>query len=89
MLEARHRVPNSEVLTLQWHQVDLHAGIVRPDPGTTKNREGRSFPFSMLPELRDLLEEQRATTTVVEREGGQIVPWVFHRAGTPIRFYLS
>lgn len=34
---------NSEVLTLQWHQVDLRAGIVRLDPGTTKNREGRSF----------------------------------------------
>jgi integrase len=78
---------NSEVLTLQWHQVDLRAGIVRLDPGTTKNREGRSFPFSMLPELRDLLEEQRAITTVLERQTGAIVPWVFHRVGSPIKFY--
>jgi integrase len=78
---------NSEVLTLQWHQVDLRAGIVRPDPGTTKNREGRSFPFGMLPELRDLLEEQRAATTILERQTGVIVPWVFHRAGRPIKFY--
>jgi len=78
---------NSEVLTLQWHQVDLHAAIVRLDPGTTKNREGRSFPFGMLPELRDLLEDRRAATTILERESGQIVPWVFHRAGQPIRFY--
>jgi hypothetical protein len=27
-------------------------------PGTTKNREGRTFPFSALPELRDLLERR-------------------------------
>ena len=37
------RVP-SEVLTLRWSQVDLTAGIVRREPGTTKNREGRVFP---------------------------------------------
>ena len=36
---------NSEMLTMQWQQVDLRAGIVRLDPGTTKNREGRSFTF--------------------------------------------
>ena len=41
----------------------------------------------MLPELRDVLEEQRAITTVLERETGTIVPWVFHRAGSPIKFY--
>ena len=32
---------NSEVLPLQWRQVDLRVGEVRLDPGTTKNREGR------------------------------------------------
>jgi integrase len=36
----------SEVLTLQWHQVDFKAGIVRLDPGTTKNLEGRVFVMS-------------------------------------------
>ena len=34
---------NSEVLPLEWRQVDLEAGEVRLDPGTTKNREGRIF----------------------------------------------
>lgn len=34
------RVP-SEVLPLQWRQVDFKGGMVRLDPGTTKNREGR------------------------------------------------
>ena len=33
----------SEVLPLQWRQVDLDAGTVRLDPGTTKNGEGRVF----------------------------------------------
>ena len=68
-------------------QVDLHAGTVRSDPGITKNREGRAFPFSALPELRDLLEERRAATTILERQTGCIVPWVFHREGRPIKFY--
>ena len=40
-----------------------------------------------IPELRDLIEEQRATTTILERETGSICPWVFHRAGRPIKFY--
>ena len=31
----------SEVMSLQWKQVDLHAGVVRLEPGTTKNDEGR------------------------------------------------
>ena len=31
----------SEVLKLEWRQVDMKAGEVRLDPGTTKNREGR------------------------------------------------
>jgi integrase len=39
------RIP-SEVLTLQWRQVDFTAGQVRLDPGTTKNNEGRVFPMT-------------------------------------------
>lgn len=34
---------NSDVLPLQWRQVDLKAGEIRLDPGTTKNLEGRVF----------------------------------------------
>ena len=34
---------NSEVLPMQWRQVDMKAGEVRLDPGTTKNLEGRVF----------------------------------------------
>ncbi len=36
----------SEILPLEWRQVDWSGRVVRLDPGTTKNREGRSFPFT-------------------------------------------
>ena len=75
----------SEVLTLQWHQVDFKAGVVRLEPGTTKNFEGRVFV--MTPELRATLEAQRAVTETLQRKTGTIIPWVFHRTkrGRPLR----
>ena len=72
------RVP-SEVLPLQWRQVDFKGGTVRLDPGSTKNGEGRVFPLTV--ELRAVLEAQREAT----RELGMICPYVFHRAGARIR----
>jgi integrase len=74
-----------EVLPLTWRQVDFRAGVVRLEPGTTKNREGRVFPFAVLPELAALLQAQREHTTALERTTGRIVPAVFHRDGAPIR----
>jgi integrase len=47
----------SEILPLEWRQVDWHAGEIRLDPGTTKNGEGRVFPLTT--ELRRVLECQR------------------------------
>ncbi len=76
------RVP-SEVLTLQWRQVDFGASTIRLEPGTTKNAEGRMF--GMTPELRACLEGQRAATQAFQKKAGVIVPWVFHRSGRPIR----
>jgi len=67
----------SEVLTLQWRQVDFKAGLVRLDPGTTKNLEGRVFV--MTPELRATLEAQLAATEALQRETGAVIPWVLHR----------
>jgi len=72
---------NSEVLPLQWRQVDLRVGEVRLDPGTTKNREGRVFYLT--PELHQLLKEQRATADEIQRQKKMIVRHVFfHRALT-------
>ncbi len=41
----------TEGLTLEWRQVDWNAKTVRLEPGTTKNDEGRTFPFGNYPEL--------------------------------------
>ena len=51
------RMP-SEVLPLQWRQVDFEARVVRLDSHTTKNDEGRTFPFTDV--LERLLEAQKA-----------------------------
>jgi integrase len=75
----------SEVLPLQWRQVDFIAGTVRLDPGTTKNGDGRAFPMTQ--ELRMLLMAQREYTDAVQRKIGSIIPHVFHRNGRPILFF--
>ena len=79
----------SEVLSLLWRQIDFQAGVVRLDPGTTKNREGRTFPFALLPALASLLRAQREHTTVIERRTGRIIQYVFHREGQLIKAFLG
>jgi integrase len=72
---------NSEVLPLQWRQVDLRVGEVRLDPGTTKNREGRVLYLP--PELHQLLKQQRALADEIQRQKKMIVQHVFfHRPVT-------
>jgi len=77
----------SEVLALQWWQVDFEAGMVRLEPGTTKNADGRAFPFAALPALERLVRTQAERTRAIERASGSIIPWVFHRQGRPIRYF--
>ena len=55
------------------------------EPGTTKNRAGRMFPFT--PELRALLESQRAATTTLSTKRGRIIANVFHRDCEPIKSF--
>jgi integrase len=74
-----------ECLSLEWRQVDLDAGWVRLEPGTTKNDEGRAFPLRAFPELDALLRRERERTDAAEVATGRIIPWVFHhRHGKPI-----
>ena len=63
------------MLTLQWRQVDLQAVEVRLDPGTTKNGKGRVTYLDG--ELLDVMREQRAFVLNLQRERGEIIPWVF------------
>jgi integrase len=74
-----------EILPLQWRQVDFKAKTVRLEPGTTKNDEGRVFPFSTFPALEALLRHQRERTEALEKATARIIPWVFHRNGEPIK----
>ena len=75
-----------EILPLRWPQVDFQAGRVRLEPGTTKNRDARVFPFTN--ELRAILEGQKAKAEALRKEG-IITPYVFFmetkgRRGRPI-----
>jgi integrase len=70
-----------EVKSLTWGQIDWKAGTARLEVGTTKNRDGRVFPFAASPSLAALLRAQRERTDAWQRDHGQIVPWVFWRAG--------
>ena len=72
------RIP-SEILPLEWRQVDFAAGEVRLDPGTTKNDEGRVFPFTA--ELGRILEEQQRLADRVRRDKGMIPRYVFVHFG--------
>jgi len=69
----------SEILPLQWRQVDFSGRIVTLDPGTTKNKDGRLFPFTA--DLLALLDEQKS-----KREG-LLCPWVFTYKGGQFKSY--
>jgi integrase len=73
----------SELRSRQWSHVDFAAGWIRLEPEETKNTEGRQFP--LIPELRALLEAQRARVEAIQKKTKRIVPWVFARDdGAPV-----
>ena len=65
----------SEVLPLEWRQVDMKAGEVRLDVGATKNGEGRVFPITI--ELRRILDDQQMIAAALKKERGLITRHVF------------
>lgn len=70
----------SEILTLERRQLDLEAGTLRLDPGTTKNDEGRLvyLPADLKAQLAAQVEGVRA----LERQTGRIIPHLFpHLSG--------
>jgi integrase len=66
----------SEVLPLEWRQVDMTAEEVRLDAHTTKNGEGRVFPFTA--DLRALLKARKAERDRLKK-AGHLCPYVFFR----------
>lgn len=67
-----------EALALRWSQVDLEAGLMTIE--TSKNGDGKTFPFKAYRRLRQLLEERRRWTGNRQAELGKIIPWVFSQA---------
>ena len=65
------------------------AGTVRLEPNTTKNDDGRTFPFEVLPELADMLRQQWEHTKALQRATGRLIPFVFHRNGQPIKSFKT
>ena len=65
------RVPG-KVLTLEWHQVDRKACVIRLEPGTTKNRDGRMFPDGELTEVREATRKLQALATATGTITGTI-----------------
>jgi integrase len=73
----------SEILPLTADRVDLVNGIIRLDPGTTKNDDGRTFYATA--ELKKLLTAQLDSLAAL-KQAGTISPYVFHHSdGTPIK----
>jgi integrase len=77
----------TEVLGLQWRQVNLETAEVRLDPGTTKSGEGRVIYLDG--ELLEVMKEQREMVLSLQRERGEIIPWVFVnlQTGGRIRYF--
>lgn len=73
-----------EILKLQWPQVDLGSGMVRLNPGETKNKDPRMIP---------LAAELRAELAGLKKQRDEFwpaCPWVFSRHGKRIKsFYAS
>jgi integrase len=82
-----------EALNLEWRSVDLKEGMIRLEADETKGGEVRTFPFSEVPELVDIIQAQRATADAIEaqrRARGDITPvtHVFCKPdGSPNRVY--
>jgi len=70
----------SEITGLRWENVDRLARVVRLDPGTTKNGEGRVVPYGKFAQLASLIERRWTRTIESSARWGRI-PFVFHRRG--------
>ena len=69
---------HAEILPLEWHQVDQAAGVIRLEPGTTKNRDGRQFKYGAIEEVRAVVEGLWQRHVALETVG-ILTPLVFCR----------
>jgi len=70
-----------EIETLTWDQVDRNLGIIRLEPGETKNDDARVAYLD--DEEKEIIEEQWSLRQKVLNKRGVLLPWVFlNRYGT-------
>src|SRR5262245_32817287 len=73
---------DSEVLTLEWRQVEMprhgRPGTITLDVGADKNEEGRVFPISPGSDLERLMVARLAARDVW-KQAGKLCPYVFFR----------
>ena len=63
-------------MSLQLSQIDLAAGTLRLEPGTTKNKDRRVV--YMTPELKTLVSAQIQRVTLLSRKLVRVLPGLFH-----------
>lgn len=70
-----------EVLDLGRRQYDAKAGVLRLDPGATKNRDGRVVHLTT--ELRAMLASQVQRIGELEKKHERVIPWLFPHLEAP------
>jgi len=65
----------SEILPLMRSQLDLAAGTLRLEAGTTKNREGRVVYLT--PDLRAMLAAQLERVEALQKKLKRVIPYLF------------
>lgn len=83
----------SELLPLEWKHIDFKLGIITIPIGSTKNGEGRTYPFGKFPELLTLFQARWKEREELQRARGIVIPWVFFRMTKtkvlPIKSYTT
>lgn len=72
-----------ELRLLRWEQVDFKAGRIILEPGTTKNREGRTLPI--YGEMREWLSIEKE----IRDQQFPTCPYVFQRHGLTIKDFRT
>jgi len=74
-----------EAKGLRWKNVNRTAKVIRIE--TTKSGEPRTLPYGELPALVELIDRRHELTEAAKKKRKMVVPYVFHRAGDPIRHF--
>ena len=62
----------SDIQPLTWAQCDRRAGDIHLEPVATKNKDGRTFPYGGIDELREVIEEQWRRHEALRRDGSSV-----------------